>query len=69
MFSKHFFLENKTRKSKAVKLHRISGEPGLFVSPFSDVHWIGHFDFRSKKVEKKERRNDRKIKKDLKRKK
>ncbi len=27
LFSKHFFLENKTRKSKVVKLHRISGEP------------------------------------------
>jgi hypothetical protein len=26
-FSKHFFLENKTRKSKVVKLHLISGEP------------------------------------------
>ena len=27
LFSKHFFLENKTRKSKVVKLHLISGEP------------------------------------------
>jgi hypothetical protein len=27
LFSKSFCLENKTRKSKVVKLHRISGEP------------------------------------------
>jgi hypothetical protein len=27
LFLKHFFLENKTRKSKVAKLHLISGEP------------------------------------------
>jgi hypothetical protein len=37
LLSKHFFLENKTRKTNVVKLHLISGEPvAINVLPFSN---------------------------------
>jgi hypothetical protein len=43
LFSEHFFLENKTRKSKVVKLHLIRGEPVSVTQTLVDFYkfaWI-----------------------------
>jgi hypothetical protein len=59
LFSKHFFLENKTRKSKVVKLHLISGEPASIVHIVCFHNW---------KINKRRNKEKDKVKYEVKRK-